>query len=97
MSRRSGHRFADKGHAPRKNVARRKNQAATVPPAGLTPLDFLLAVVADENADLSARLAAARTAVSYVHPRRIGVDDAGPDGEPVKQIIEVTWKGRIAK
>lgn len=53
--------------------------AAQIAASGLTPLDFMLKVLRDENRDAAERMDAAKAAAPYVHPRLAPVDkDGGP-------------------
>ena len=45
-----------------------------LPLSGLTPLDFMLSVMRDEQADTATRLDAARAAAPYVHPRLAAIE-----------------------
>lgn len=49
-------------------------KAAEIASSGLTPLDFLLSVMRNENEDPDRRLEAARSAAPYVHPRLSAID-----------------------
>jgi hypothetical protein len=54
-------------------------KAAEVAASGLTPLDFMLAVLRDEERAFDARMDAAKSAAPYVHPKRAPVDRDGND------------------
>ena len=47
---------------------------------GITPLEYLLLVMRDENASPPSRLEAAKSAAPYVHPRLSAVDVSSKDG-----------------
>lgn len=49
-------------------------QVAAVAASGLTPLDFMLQVMRDEDAELGIRLDAGKAAAQYVHPKLQPVD-----------------------
>jgi hypothetical protein len=51
-----------------------KERQSRVAASGQTPLDYLLGVMRNEEADLEARLDAAKAAAPFVHPRLSGVD-----------------------
>jgi hypothetical protein len=53
--------------------------AKAVADSGITPLDFLLSVLRDDDNELATRLDAARWAAPYVHPKRVPVDGDGRD------------------
>jgi hypothetical protein len=73
---------------PNRATAARQAEIAT---SGLTPLDYLLAVMRGENLGLEMRLEAAKAAAPYVHPKLAAIDTThrGPDGG----VLEVRWKG----
>ena len=76
-----------RGTPNRATAARQADIAAS----GLTPLDYLLAIMRDENLGVEERLEAAKAAAPYVHPKLASIDTThrGPDGG----VIEVRWKG----
>lgn len=49
-------------------------KAAEVEASGLTPLDYLLSLMRDENNDVAIRKDAAKDAAPYVHPRLSSVE-----------------------
>lgn len=54
---------------------------------GVTPLDFMLAVMRDETADFKDRFEAAKGAAPYVHPRLAAVEHSGNDDKPLGFMI----------
>lgn len=54
-------------------------KAAEIAASGLTPLDFMLSVLRDEDRTLDVRMDAAKAAAPYVHPKRAPVDSDGED------------------
>ena len=62
---------------------------------GLSPLEFLLSVMDDEDNDLKVRMDAAKAACPYVHPRLSAIEVANKpwDGDPNsisnKQLAEI--------
>jgi hypothetical protein len=66
---------------PNKATAKR---AAEIAASGLTPLDFLLSVIRDNEADISSRLEAAKAAAPYVHPKLANVELTGKDRGPIE-------------
>lgn len=50
---------------------------AEVAASGLTPLDYLLGVMRDEEADEASRRDCAKAAAPYVHPRLAAVELSG--------------------
>jgi len=66
-----------KGTPNRATAARQADIAAS----GLTPLEFILSVMRDEQADTATRLDAAVEAAPYVHPKLAAIDHShGPNG-----------------
>ena len=56
---------------PNKATAARQAEIAA---SGLTPLDFMLEVMRDEENDLAIRLDAAVKAAPYIHPKLAAID-----------------------
>ncbi len=55
---------------------------------GLTPLEYVISVMRDENAEKADRLEAAKSALQYFHPRMPTLlEHSGPDGGPL--IVEI--------
>lgn len=52
-------------------------KAAAVAASGLTPLEYMLAVMRDHEQPAEARLDAAKNAAPYVHPRLAAVEHTG--------------------
>lgn len=59
--------------------------------SGLTPLDFMLSVMRDDDEDMPRRLAAANMAAPYVHPKLASVEVTGKDGESLMSNMTVTF------
>lgn len=57
--------------------------------SGLTPLDYLLSVMRNEDMDTDGRLEAAKAAAPYVHPKLSAVTLAGEDGKPLNLVHTV--------
>jgi len=71
--------------------------------SGLTPLEFMLSVMRDEQADTATRLDAAVKAAPYVHPRLLaaiesrhsGLNGGGPQAVYIasdRPMSEEAWK-----
>jgi hypothetical protein len=61
---------------------------------GLTPLDYLLSIMRDENEDKRERLDAAKAAAPYCHARLSSTELSGPDKGPI-ETMEVTNEMRV--
>jgi hypothetical protein len=72
-----------KGTPNKATVAKEAEIAAS----GLTPLDFMLNVLRDEDRAFEARMDAAKAAAPYVHPKRAPVDGKGDDASGVVVIV----------
>jgi hypothetical protein len=77
----------------RRKGARNRKTAATIAAieaSGLTPLDYMLAVMRNPKAKAHLRFEAARTAAPYVHPKLASIENSGREGGP--HIVEIRWK-----
>jgi hypothetical protein len=73
-------------------AAKRGTQAKKAAKAGsvMTPLEYMLSVVGDENATATARMNAAKSAAPYVHAKADGSEPAAaPEkiGEALRELI----------
>jgi hypothetical protein len=61
-------------------------QASALPAAadGLMPLDFLLGVMRDSEADPGKRFEAAKAAAPYLHPKLAAIEHSGRAGGPIE-------------
>lgn len=66
--------------SPNKATAQRR---AEIEASGITPLDYMLAILRNEELDTSARFEAAKAAAPYVHARLSSIEASGPDGGPI--------------
>lgn len=62
-----------KGTPNRATVQRQQEVAES----GLTPLDYLLSIMRDEQAVIDMRIDAAKAAAPYIHPRLAAIDHSG--------------------
>jgi hypothetical protein len=69
---------------PNKASAALANEIAA---SGLTPLDYMLDVLRDENADPKDRMWAAEKAAPYVHPKLATIEHSGKGGGPFHIVI----------
>jgi hypothetical protein len=72
--------------SPNKATAARQ---AEVEASGLTPLDYLLSILRDEDAEQNVRIDVAKAAAPYVHPRLATVDLGNKDDKPFA--TEARW------
>ncbi|MEO7937368.1 MAG: hypothetical protein ABIR55_01995 [Burkholderiaceae bacterium] len=70
-----------------------QEQRDAIAASGLTPLDYMLAVMRNTDADEGKRLDAAKAAAPYVHARLTSVELAGPDGGDIPTSLRVTLVG----
>lgn len=62
-------------------------KVAEIAASGLTPLDYMLNVMRDENAEKQLRMDAAKSAAPYVHPKLANIEHSGPDGGALQIIV----------
>lgn len=60
---------------------------------GITPLEFMLNIMRDEQAPRAERLDMAKAAAPYVHARLASIEASGPDGEPLDLGVAVRFVG----
>jgi len=69
-------------------ATRRTREAAdNAVAAGLTPLEYMLAILRDEGQSSENRMWAAEKAAPYVHPKLAAVEFGGKNGGPV--VVEI--------
>ena len=78
IGRKTGGR--QKGTPNRATTARQVEIAAS----GLTPLEYLLGIMRDEELPIELRFEAAKAAAPYVHPKLAAIEHSGPDGGPIE-------------
>jgi hypothetical protein len=87
------------GRKPGSTTARTREIADKACSEGLTPLEFMLQVMRDEEADRGERLDMAKAAAPYIHPRlssieaQVDVDLGGDFGEIEWQLVKAPAKG----
>jgi hypothetical protein len=67
--------------------------AAKAIESGMTPLEYMLAILRDPTQEQSARFAAAKEAAPYVHNRLAAVEHSGNQDAPIKTVLELVWAG----
>lgn len=65
------------------NKATQERQAE-IAASGLTPLDFMLQIMRDQDRPTEDRFEAAKAAAPYVHPKLANVEHSGKDGGPIE-------------
>jgi hypothetical protein len=77
----------------RKKGARNKRTLAQIALAqGLeTPLDYLLAVMRDETADIDRRMECAVAAAPYMHAKLKAIETSGKEGQPIDSRVVLTF------
>lgn len=66
-----------------------QEQVKAIEESGLTPLEYMLSVLRDEEADRTLRLDAANKAAPYVHAKLSSIEVGGKEGAPpVRFFIE---------
>ncbi len=60
---------------------------AQIRASGITPLDYMLQVMRDEDVEPAKRLDAAKAAAPYVHPRLASLAVGNQDDKPFEQVI----------
>jgi hypothetical protein len=73
---------------PNKATAERER---AIEASGLTPLDFMLGAMRDDEQPINIRLDAAKAAAQYVHPKLSAVTLKGDPNSPL-QSVEMTRK-----
>jgi hypothetical protein len=63
-----------------------QEQREAIKESGLTPLDYLLSVMRDENAEQAERVDAANKAAPYVHAKLSSVDHKSSDRSMTPQV-----------
>lgn len=57
--------------------------------SGLTPLDYMLSILRDDQNDPLMRMDAAKAAAPYVHAKLASVELSGKDGEPIESVSRI--------
>src|SRR5205823_12827855 len=84
---RGGHRenAGRKRGTPNKATAARQAEVAA---SGITPLDYMLKVLRDENADPHQRFEAAKSAAPYVHPKLANIQHGNDPNNPLNAVTD---------
>jgi hypothetical protein len=76
---------------PNKKTEQQQQIIEAAAAAGITPLEFLLAKMADTSATEAVRMDAAKAAAPYVHARLAAIEHAGSADKPVRMVVQ--WGG----
>jgi|SRR5215469_14687181 len=84
---RGGHRenAGRKRGTPNKATAARQVEVAA---SGITPLDYMLKVLRDENADPHQRFEAAKSAAPYIHPKLANIQHGNDQNNPLNTVTD---------
>ena len=77
------------GRKPGSKTRRVQEIAAKAAEAGITPLEYMLAILRDEAHDTATRMDAAKSAAPYIHPKLSNVEMSGPDGAPLVTTVNL--------
>lgn len=82
-----------------KNTPNKKTKELqeAVAASGITPLDYMLQVLRDENADEARRDDMARAAAPYIHARLSAVEVGGRGGGPIEGKISIVLVDPVKK
>src|SRR5437763_4353638 len=72
------------GTPNRDSTARQAEVAAS----GITPLDYMLKVLRDENADPHQRFEAAKSAAPYIHPKLANIQHGDDSNNPLNTVTD---------
>ncbi len=72
--------------SPNKATAERQ---AEIEASGITPLEYMLATLRDENKSTEERMEAAKSAAPYVHPKLAAVELSGDKDNPIVSINRI--------
>lgn len=95
-----GSRPGERRGGRQKGTRNKKTQELleSVKEEGLTPMEFLLKVMRDEDEEMDRRMDAAKHVAPYVHPRLASVEHTGKDGGPIQtqEVVAEEAARRIA-
>lgn len=75
------------GRKPGSTAKATKERLAEIAGTGETPVEYMLRVMRDSNADEKRRDAMAVSSAPYLHPKLASTEVTGKDGGPVKVTI----------
>lgn len=71
------------GRKPGSTTRKTREIADRAASEGITPLEYMLNILRDEDANPAVRFEAAKHAAPYIHPKLSSIEAAGPDGGPI--------------
>src|SRR5215510_6783658 len=71
---------------PNKATVKKAAVIAAIEASGLTPLDFLVAVMRNTEAPAHERMDAAKAAAPYMHAKLAAMTVSGPNGGPIETL-----------
>ena len=79
------------GAGRKPGAATRMNQEARAKAAagGIMPLDYMLKILRDENAEQDVRMDAAKAAAPYLHAKLAAIEHTGADGGAIQHLHEI--------
>ena len=85
-----GGRRQGAGRKPGSATLRTRQKANEIAASGeITPLDYMLQTLRDENLSHDERMDAAKSAAPYVHARLAAVNVGGQDGNPIQSVTRI--------
>lgn len=69
---------------PNKRTVAKRALTERLKRKGITPLEYMLKVMRDRNAEGARRDDMAKAAAPYMHPRLNAIQHTGKDGEPIR-------------
>lgn len=71
------------GRPPGRRSDKTEERLAAIEESGLTPLEYLLMIMRDENIQRATRMDAAKAAAPYIHPRLASTEVKGNKDAPL--------------
>jgi hypothetical protein len=94
MANQRGGARPNSGRKPGSVTTKTREIAERAMQKGLTPLEYMIAVLRDEANDTATRMDAAKSAAPYIHPRLNAVTVAGDQDAPLRHVF--VWDTKSA-
>jgi hypothetical protein len=75
-------------------TSRTREAAEKAASEGLTPLDYMLTVLRNDQADKADRMWAAEKAAPYVHAKLASVEHSGKDGGGIEFVFRTVYESK---